>query len=225
MAGTPPNNVNDIVVVVESNDTEKNRQVVERLGARLEAESVAANPTNRFGDVFYKGDLRLMGRKALLFFPETNLVEFSRALGDYRPFMNQFTGATNMASLFRQVNTLIRQSGRERSEKTESFVKALPAMERLLRMAAESAPAARLCVWLDGGRAEEGRRDGLGHEGEKRHHRRRHERVSLRHEDESPRLRIRRRRRSRRRDPGRQDRFVLQNPQAGSRVGPANGDG
>ena len=32
----------DIVVVVESNDTEKNRQVVERLGARLEAESVAA---------------------------------------------------------------------------------------------------------------------------------------------------------------------------------------
>ena len=128
----------DIVVVVESSDTEKNRQVVERLGARLEAESVAVNPTNLFGDVFYKGDLRLMGRKALLFFPETNLVEFSRALGDYRPFMNQFTGATNMASLFRQVNTLIRQSGRDRSEKTESFVKALPAMERLLRMAAES---------------------------------------------------------------------------------------
>ena len=104
----------DIVVVDETTDTEKNRQVVERLGARLEAESVAANPTNLFGDVFYKGDLRLMGRKALLFFPETNLVEFSRALGDYRPFMNQFTGATNMASLFRQVNTLIRQSGRER---------------------------------------------------------------------------------------------------------------
>ena len=128
----------DIVVVVESDDTEKNRQVVERLGARLEAESVAANPTNVFGDIFYKGDLRLMGKKALLFFPETNLVEFSKALGDYRPFMDQFMGSTNMASLFRQVNTLIRQSGRERSEKTESFVKALPAMERLLRMAAES---------------------------------------------------------------------------------------
>ncbi len=128
----------DIVVVVESDDTEKNRQVVERLGARLEAESVSRNPTNVFGDIFYKGDLRLMGKKALLFFPETNLVEFSKALGDYRPFMDQFMGSTNMASLFRQVNTLIRTSGRERSEKTESFVKALPAMERLLRMATDS---------------------------------------------------------------------------------------
>ena len=128
----------DIVVVVESDDTEKNRQVVERLGARLEAESVSRNPTNVFGDVFFKGDLRLMGKKALLFFPETNLVEFSKALGDYRPFMDQFMGSTNMASLFRQVNFLIRTSSRERSEKTESFVKALPAMERLLRMATDS---------------------------------------------------------------------------------------
>jgi hopanoid biosynthesis associated RND transporter like protein HpnN len=128
----------DIVVVVESDEPEKNRQVVERLGARLEAESVSRNPTNVFGDVFFKGDLRLMGKKALLFFPETNLVEFSKALGDYRPFMDQFMGATNMASLFRQVNFLIRTSGRERSEKTESFVKALPAMERLLRMATDS---------------------------------------------------------------------------------------
>ena len=128
----------DIVVVVESDDTEKNRQVVERLGARLEAESVSRNPTNVFGDVFFKGDLRLMGKKALLFFPETNLVEFSKALGDYRPFMDQFMGSTNMASLFRQVNFLIRTSSREQSEKTESFVKALPAMERLLRMATDS---------------------------------------------------------------------------------------
>lgn len=128
----------DIVVVVESDDSEKNRQIVERLGARLEAESVSRNPTNVFGDIFFKGDLRLMGKKALLFFPETNLVEFSKALGDYRPFMDQFMGSTNMASLFRQVNTLIRTSGRERSEKTESFVKALPAMERLLRMATDS---------------------------------------------------------------------------------------
>lgn len=128
----------DVVVVVESDDAEKNRQVVERLGARLEAESVRANPTNVFGDVFYKGDLRLMGRKALLFFPETNLVAFSKALADYRPFMDQFTGATNLASLFRQVNVLIRTSGRERNERTESFLNALPAMERLLRMATEA---------------------------------------------------------------------------------------
>lgn len=128
----------DLVVVVESDEPEKNRQVVERLGARLEAESTSRNPTNLFGDVFYKGDLRLMGRKALLFFPQTNLVEFSRALADYRPFMDQFTRATNMAALFRQVNQLIRTSGNQRSEKTDQFLAALPAMERLLRMATDS---------------------------------------------------------------------------------------
>ncbi|KAB2668720.1 MAG: MMPL family transporter [Verrucomicrobia bacterium] len=130
----------DIVVVVEgeTTDHERTRQFVERLGARLDAESTARNPTNLFGDVFYKGDLRLMGRKALLFFPETNLVEFSQALEDYKPFMVQFTGATNLATLFRRVNALVRSSGRERNDKTDSFVRSLPAMERLIRMATDS---------------------------------------------------------------------------------------
>lgn len=124
----------DIVVVVESDDVEKNRQFVERLGARLEAESAARNPTNVFGEVFYKGDLRLMGSKALLFSPQTNLVEFARVLGEYRPFLDRFTTATNLPSLFRQVNQLIRATGRERGAQTDRFVQMLPAMERLLRM-------------------------------------------------------------------------------------------
>src|SRR6188768_402091 len=49
----------DLVVVVESDNAEKNRQFVERLGAKLEAE------TNNFRDVFYKGDLKMLGSKAL----------------------------------------------------------------------------------------------------------------------------------------------------------------
>src|SRR5438876_3797050 len=49
----------DLVVVVESENTEKNRQFVERLGAKLERE------TNLFASVFYKGDLKTMGPKAL----------------------------------------------------------------------------------------------------------------------------------------------------------------
>ena len=53
----------DLVVVVESEDAEKNRQFVERLGVKLEAE------TNLFRDVFYKGDLKMLGSKALLFVP------------------------------------------------------------------------------------------------------------------------------------------------------------
>jgi len=124
----------DIVVVVESDDVEKNRQFVERLGARLEAESAARNPTNLFGEVFFKGDLRLMGSKALLFSPQTNLVEFARVLGEYRPFLDRFTTATNLPALFRQVNQLIRSTARERTAQADRFVQMLPAMERLLRM-------------------------------------------------------------------------------------------
>jgi len=124
----------DLVVVVESDDTEKNRQFVERLGTRLEGESTARNATNVFGDVFYKGDLRLMGDKALLFFPQTNLVEFVQAIGEYRPFLDRFTTTTNLPALFRQINLLIRSSGNERTDKTDQFVRMLPAMERLIRM-------------------------------------------------------------------------------------------
>jgi hopanoid biosynthesis associated RND transporter like protein HpnN len=51
----------DLVVVVESENPEKNRQFVERLGAKLEAE------TNLFTHLFYKGDLKMLGSKALLF--------------------------------------------------------------------------------------------------------------------------------------------------------------
>lgn len=58
----------DLVAVVESDNQEKNRQFVERLGARLEVQ------TNLFTDVFYKGDFTRLGSKALLFLPMTILV-------------------------------------------------------------------------------------------------------------------------------------------------------
>ena len=54
----------DLVVVVESESMEKNRQFVERLGAKLEVQS------NLFASVFYKGDLKSMGSNALFFLPE-----------------------------------------------------------------------------------------------------------------------------------------------------------
>ena len=59
----------DLVVVIESENLEKNRQFAERIGAKLAAE------TNLFTDVFYKGDLPMMGAKALLFAPENDLVQ------------------------------------------------------------------------------------------------------------------------------------------------------
>lgn len=128
----------DLVAVIESEDQEKNRQFVERLGARLEAQSVAGSPTNLFTDVFYKGDLKLMGRKALLFVPETNLVELKQALKDYEPFLNQFSSSSNLVSLFNRVNTQIRTSAREQNAQTESLVKALPALERIVKRAEQS---------------------------------------------------------------------------------------
>src|SRR6478672_7683730 len=64
----------DLVVVVQSDNAEKNRQFVERLGAKMEAE------TNWFRDVIYKGDLKMLGSKALLFVPETNLLDLKATL-------------------------------------------------------------------------------------------------------------------------------------------------
>src|SRR5437899_6737197 len=59
----------DLVVVVESESMEKNRQFVERLGAKLEVQS------NLFASVFYKGDLKGMGSKAPFFLAEKDLDE------------------------------------------------------------------------------------------------------------------------------------------------------
>src|SRR5690242_15230550 len=50
-----PQQGNDLVVVVESEDLEKNRQFVERIAAKMEQE------TNLFRDVFYQQSLSVMG--------------------------------------------------------------------------------------------------------------------------------------------------------------------
>ena len=122
----------DLVVVVESENREKNRQFVERLGAKLEAEP------KLFHDVFYKGDFKLMGRKALLFASEHDLSELSKTLKDYRPFIAQFAHTTNLVSLFNMVCTQFRTAKRETNAENESLVKALPALERIVRQAKES---------------------------------------------------------------------------------------
>src|SRR5664279_1768555 len=57
----------DLVVVIQSENLEKNRQFAERIGAKVEAE------TNLFTDVLYRNDLPMLGRKALLFVPEKDL--------------------------------------------------------------------------------------------------------------------------------------------------------
>ena len=122
----------DLVVVVESENLEKNRQFVERLGARLEAE------TNLFKDVFYKGDLTMMGNKALLFVPEDDLETLRNTLKDDLPFIQKFVQTTNLVSFFDLINTQFRTAKRETNAQNEALVKSLPALESILRQANES---------------------------------------------------------------------------------------
>ena len=122
----------DLVVVVESDNIEKNRQFVERIAAKMQEE------TNLFRDVFYQQSLAMMGSKALLYASETNLMEMKTMLQAARPFVRQFTQTTNLVSFFEQINTAFRTAPREASADTESLVKSLPALTRIVTQATDS---------------------------------------------------------------------------------------
>ena len=119
----------DLVVVIESENVEKNRQFAERIGAKLEAE------TNLFTDVFYKGDLSMMGAKALLFVPENDLGNLKKTLADEAPFIQKFTQTTNLISFFEQINTAFRTAPRATNAQTESLIGSLPALIRIVTQA------------------------------------------------------------------------------------------
>ena len=125
----------DLVVVVESESPEKNRQFVERLGAKLVVE------TNLFTDVLYRNDLKMLGRKALLFVPETNLVELRETLTNYLPFIQRFTQATNLDSMFGMVNSQIlngQTRGQAQPQAMVALIKAMPMLDRISREATVS---------------------------------------------------------------------------------------
>jgi hopanoid biosynthesis associated RND transporter like protein HpnN len=119
----------DLAVVVESENTEKNRQFIERLGAKLEKQA------DLFTNLLYNNDLKMLGSKALLMVPDDSLVELRNQLRDYEPFIQKFSQTTNLVSFFDEVNTLFRTAPRETNAETESLVKALPALERIVSQA------------------------------------------------------------------------------------------
>lgn len=122
----------DIVVLIESEDREKNRQFVERLAKKLESKP------NLFTNIFYKGDPVMMGNKALLFIPESDLQGLHEQLRDYKPFLKPFSKATNLTSLFSIINTQFRSAKREKNSQNEAMVNSLPALERILLMGKDS---------------------------------------------------------------------------------------
>jgi hypothetical protein len=119
----------DLVIVIESENIEKNRQFAERIGAKLEAE------TNLFTDVFYKGDLPMMGAKALLFVPDRDLAQLRETLHNDLPFIEKFTQTTNLVSFFEQINTAFRTASRETNAQTASLIQSLPALRRIVTQA------------------------------------------------------------------------------------------
>jgi hypothetical protein len=121
-----------LVVVAQSEDLEKNRQFVERIAAKMQAE------TNLFQDVFYTQTPMIMGAKGLLYAPETNLVEMKTMLHATQPFIRQFTHTTNLVSFFEQINTSFRTAPREANADTDSLVNSLPALTHILTEATAS---------------------------------------------------------------------------------------
>ena len=94
----------NLFVLVQSESREKNRGFVERLAARLQADG-------QFTDVYYRGGLKLMGPKALLFVPEETLAEWQHNLWTNQPWFHTFSQATNLDTLFGSVNRQFRILG------------------------------------------------------------------------------------------------------------------
>jgi uncharacterized protein len=122
----------DLVVVVESTDMERNRQFIERLGAKVAME------TNLFADVFYKKDLKMLGSKALLFVPEPALADLKKTLRGYLPFVQRFANTTNLTRLFDLINENFRTAKREENAENRALMGALPMLENILRDARAS---------------------------------------------------------------------------------------
>jgi uncharacterized protein len=121
-----------LVVVVQSEDIEKNRQFVERLAAKMQKE------TRVFSEVFYQQSLAMLGSKALLFVPDTNLVEMQTMLHAASPFTRQFTETTNLVSFFTQINKAFLTARDEDTPENRSLAKSLPALTRIVTQATDS---------------------------------------------------------------------------------------
>ncbi|MCF7708007.1 MAG: MMPL family transporter [Verrucomicrobia bacterium] len=121
----------DLVVVIESEDMSKNRRFVETLAARLQGR------TNLFSEVFFKGDLKLLGKKALLFLPEETLRDMLQMLREYRPFIQKFSNAQTLEGLFQLVNNQFRTANNEDSPENRSMVNAIPALKRIIEDASK----------------------------------------------------------------------------------------
>lgn len=122
----------DLVAVVESGDPEKNRQFVERLARRMHQEP------ELFVDIFHKGDLTMMGSKALLMLDEESLESLAASLRDYRPLLDSISTTTDLDSLFQFINNRFRTASRQTNRENETLIQALPALRGILEQGTQS---------------------------------------------------------------------------------------
>lgn len=138
----------DLVTLVESGNQEKNRQFVERLAARLQSDPV------HFTNVFWKGDLKSLGPKSLLFLDLETLQSFRDSIQTYLPILQFFSETESLNDLFKRINRRFAEAGQARqkieaatmdsgpsesvaasSEEPTSLLSALPSLHTIIRLA------------------------------------------------------------------------------------------
>ncbi len=122
-------NRDDIVAVIESDDPKKNRQFAERLGRRLGQE------TQLFTHVLFQQTPKILGSKSLYLLPPETLDNLRKTLDEYRPFIDNIAGATNLVSFFSSINRQFRNTSRENPEDGNDLIGVLPSLQQIIGQA------------------------------------------------------------------------------------------
>ena len=125
-------NIRDnLFVLVESESREKNRDFIERLAARLQGDS-------QFTNVYYRGGLKLLGPKALLFLPQETLAELQHNLWTNQSWFRTFSQATNLDTLLATVNQQFRRLASSPAAGTQEAASSrlLPTLQQVVDAAA-----------------------------------------------------------------------------------------
>jgi hopanoid biosynthesis associated RND transporter like protein HpnN len=121
-----------LVAIVESEGQQKNRQFVERLALKLQRQP------ELFVDVYFKGDLKQMGPKALFFLPEETLEDLRLALIQYAPLIATFSQVNSLNSLLQSVSHQLRSAPDTASAQQLPMARTLPVLHRIVEEAAKS---------------------------------------------------------------------------------------
>jgi uncharacterized protein len=124
-----PQQGNDLTVIIQSDDPEKNRQFIERLAAKMIPE------TNLFSDVFYQQSLAALGTKALFFVPRDDLASIQDTLRNEMPFIEPFTQTSNLPAFFEEINTMFRTGSANTNAQTDAMIQSLPLLAGILNQA------------------------------------------------------------------------------------------